>query len=50
MAHLTLDDVAREAGVSAAYLSRVENDDRSASAHWMGTVAAVIARHLSAAA
>lgn len=50
MANLTLDEVAKEAGVSASHLSRVETGEKHASPQWLGTVATVIARHLSKAA
>jgi transcriptional regulator with XRE-family HTH domain len=50
MAGLTLDQVAAEAGVSAAHLSRVETNERRATPKWLGSVAAVIASHLSQAA
>lgn len=50
MASLTLDDVAKEAGVSAAYLSRVETGKASTSAKWLGLVSSVIASHLKTAA
>ena len=49
IAGLTLDQVAQEAGVSAAYLSRVETGKSKATPKWLGLVARVIARHLSSA-
>lgn len=50
MAGLTAEDVAREAGVSAAYLSRVENGKAAPTPRWVGTVSVVIASHLASAA
>lgn len=50
MAGLTLDQVAQEASVSAAYLSRVETGQTAATPKWLGIVAGVIASHLATAA
>lgn len=50
MAGLTLDAVASEAGVSAAYLSKVETGQTQATPKWIGMVAEVIAAHLKAVA
>lgn len=50
LADMTLDEVAQEAKVSAAYLSRVENGQAAATSKWLGLVAGVIARHLASAA
>lgn len=47
LAGLTLDQVAHEAGVSAAHLSRVETGQVAATPRWLGVVAGVIADHLS---
>ena len=48
-ARLTLEQVAKEAGVSATHLSRVETGAKSAKPAWLGAVTEAIARHLSAA-
>lgn len=48
MAGLTLEQVAQEAGVSAAHLSRVETGQVEASPKWLGLVSGVIAKHLAA--
>lgn len=50
MAGLTAETIAHEAGVSAAYLSRVETGKAHATPRWIGAVSAVIATHLSHAA
>lgn len=42
-AGLTAREVARRAGVSESYLSRVENGTTEASAPWLGNVASAIA-------
>jgi hypothetical protein len=44
---MTLDEVAAEAGVSAAYLSRVESGEKQATPRWLAGVTSVIARRLS---
>lgn len=48
-AHLTIEQVATEAGVSPSHLSRVETGAKSATPAWIGAVAETIARHLTAA-
>lgn len=50
VANLTADQVAREAQVSASYLSRVENGKAEATPQWIGMITATIAAHLSGAA
>lgn len=45
-AGLTLEQVAAEARVGTAYLSRVETGKAIASGPWLGMVATVIGRHL----
>lgn len=50
MAGMTLDEVADAAGVSAAYLSRVETGRSRAKPTWISTVVSVIAERLSQAA
>lgn len=50
LAGLTLDAVAEEAKVSAAYLSKVETGQAQATPKWIGMVAEVVANHLKAAA
>lgn len=49
LAGLTLEKTAREAGVSVAYLSKVETGQNAASPKWLGHVAGVIASHLTGA-
>jgi transcriptional regulator with XRE-family HTH domain len=49
LAGLTLERTAQEAGVSAAYLSKVETGQSAASPRWLGHVAGVIASHLAGA-
>lgn len=49
-AGLTLEQVAKEAGVSATHLSRVETGARRANPEWLGAVAEAIARHLKSVA
>lgn len=50
LAGMTLDDVAKAAGVSVGYLSRVETGRASATPKWLGMVTAVIAERLTHAA
>ena len=50
LAGMTLDEVAQEAGISAAYLSRVETGQATATPKWLGVVASVIATRLATAA
>lgn len=50
LAGLTLDQVASEAGTSAAHLSRVETGQVRATPQWVGRISEVIARHLRSAA
>ena len=45
-AGLTLEQVAREAGVSPTHLSRVETGAKRANPAYIGQVAEAIARHL----
>ena len=45
-AGLTLDQVAKEAGVSATHLSRVETGAKTATPAWIGAVTAAIAKNL----
>lgn len=45
-AGLTLEQVAKEAGVSATHLSRVETGAKSASPAWIGAVTEAIALRL----
>lgn len=45
-AGLTLDQVAREAGVSATHLSRVETGAKKATPAWLGAVTGAIAKAL----
>lgn len=49
-AGLTLDDVSRSAGISAPYLSNVENGNVSPSADWVRVVAVAIGQRLEEAA
>lgn len=49
-AGLTLEQVAREAGVSATHLSRVETGAKNATPAWIGAVTEAIAHHLKRAA
>ena len=49
-AGLTLEQVAREAGVSATHLSRVETGAKKATPVWIGAVTEAIAHHLKRAA
>lgn len=46
-AHLTLADASKLAGISPAYLSRVENGLVSPSPTWVSTVAESIGKHLN---
>ncbi|WP_082406407.1 helix-turn-helix domain-containing protein [Microbacterium sp. No. 7] len=46
VAGLTARDVARAAGVSESYLSRVETGAADASPEWIGTVTAAIAESI----
>lgn len=45
-AHLTLSDASKIAGVSPAYLSRVENGLVTPSPTWVSTLAEAIGKHL----
>ncbi|WP_188043695.1 helix-turn-helix domain-containing protein [Changpingibacter yushuensis] len=45
-AGMTLEEVAREAGVSATHLSRVETGAKQATPQWIGAVAEAIAKRL----
>ncbi|MSS84531.1 helix-turn-helix domain-containing protein [Actinomycetaceae bacterium WB03_NA08] len=45
-AGLTLDQVAKEAGVSATHLSRVETGAKKATPAWLGAVTGAIAKAL----
>lgn len=45
-AHLTLADASKIAGVSPAYLSRVENGLVDPTPTWVSTVAEAIGKHL----
>ena len=49
-AGMTIDDVAREAGVSSTYLSNVENGKREPRSEWVGRVVTAIADRLTGAA
>lgn len=49
-ANLTLADASKIAGISPAYLSRVENGLASPSPAWVSTVAEAIGKHLDASA
>jgi transcriptional regulator with XRE-family HTH domain len=48
LAGMTLDDVSRAAGVSAPYLSNVENGNVTPSPGWVHTVLEVIGKEIAA--
>lgn len=49
-AGMTIDEVAREAGVSPTYLSNVENGKREPRSEWVGRVMTAIAERLKGSA